>query len=79
MAGVVSLCMPKRSSKREDANQSAHRTLMEAIGEKPKTVPNAPKKGAAGGLKGGPARSANLSPEERSRIAKKAAKVRWSD
>ncbi len=29
--------MPKRSSKREDANQTAYRMLLEATGEKPKT------------------------------------------
>jgi hypothetical protein len=31
-----------------------------------------------GGLKGGPARSAKLSPKRRSEIAKKAAKTRWN-
>ena len=32
-----------------------------------------------GGLKGGKARADKLSPEERSEIAKKAAKARWAD
>ena len=32
-----------------------------------------------GGLKGGKARADKLSPEERSEIAKKAAKTRWAD
>ena len=31
----------------------------------------------AGGLKGGPARAARLSPSKRKQIARKAAKVRW--
>jgi len=79
--------MPKRSSKREDSNQTAHRTLLEAIGEKPKTpaVPAPdPKKnpaavalGRLGGLKGGKARAKSLSPAKRKAIAKTAAKKRW--
>jgi hypothetical protein len=32
-----------------------------------------------GGLKGGHARAKALSPEERSQIAKRAAKARWKD
>lgn len=35
--------------------------------------------GRRGGLKGGAARAAKLTPEERSAIAKKAAAARWSD
>ncbi|HEX2838095.1 MAG TPA: hypothetical protein VHN77_08220 [Phycisphaerales bacterium] len=82
--------MPKRSSKREDANQSAFRTLMEATGEKPKTPakpepakpdptknPAAVALGRLGGLKGGKARAASMSEEQRSNIAKQAAKARW--
>jgi hypothetical protein len=34
--------------------------------------------GRLGGLKGGPARAASLSPTQRSESAKKAAKARWS-
>jgi hypothetical protein len=33
--------------------------------------------GRKGGLKGGPIRAARLSPEERTRLAKKAAEARW--
>jgi len=78
--------MPKRSSKREDANQAAHRTLMEAIGEKSKTAPEpdiagknpaAVALGRLGGLKGGKARASKLSDKERSEIAKRAARKRW--
>lgn len=36
-----------------------------------------PLKGQAGGLKGGKARAAKLSPERRREIAEKAAKARW--
>ena len=35
--------------------------------------------GRLGGLKGGKARSAKLSPQKRSKIAKKAAKARWRE
>lgn len=79
--------MPKRSSKREDANQSAFRTLQEATGEKPKTPPVEPpdpeknpaavELGRLGGLKGGKARAAKLTPAKRKEIARKAAKKRW--
>ena len=34
--------------------------------------------GRKGGLKGGPARAASLSPKKRSEIAKKAAAARWN-
>ena len=33
--------------------------------------------GRKGGLKGGPARAGKLTPEERQRIAREAAKIRW--
>jgi hypothetical protein len=79
--------MPKRSSKREDANQAAFRTLQEATGERSKTPPIPepdPKKnpaavalGRLGGLKGGKARAAKLSKARKASIARKAAKARW--
>lgn len=79
--------MPKRSSKREDVNQIAHRTLMEAIGERPKTPPEPPADptknpaavalGRLGGLKGGKARAAKLSKAKKKAIAKRAAAARW--
>lgn len=81
--------MPKRSSKREDANQSAFRVLQEATGQKAKTTATPepdPKKnpaavalGRLGGLKGGKARAAKLSKKRRTEIAKKAAQKRWGD
>jgi len=40
--------------------------------------PAAVELGRLGGLKGGKARAAKLTPEERSAIAKKAAEARWA-
>jgi hypothetical protein len=75
--------MPKRSSKKEDEAQAAVR-IMETIAEKteereipPDVSAAAAALGRRGGLKGGPARAAKLSPEKRSDIAKKAATARW--
>ena len=77
--------MQKRSSKKqgpEDVNEIAFRVLQEAIGETP--PPTEPEKnpaavalGRLGGRKGGKARAAKLTPEQRSEIAKKAAAARW--
>jgi hypothetical protein len=39
--------------------------------------PNAVALGKLGGKKGGPARAAKLTPEQRSEISRKAAKARW--
>lgn len=39
--------------------------------------PAAVELGRLGGLKGGPARAAKLTPEQRSEIARKAARARW--
>lgn len=78
--------MPERSKTRpRDPNQLAHRVFLESIGEAPKTEPPAEKKknpaavalGRLGGLKGGAARAAALTPKKRSAIAAKAAKARW--
>jgi hypothetical protein len=82
--------MPDRSTKRpRDPNQLAHQVFLESIGEAPKFDPNQGKPvdpsknphavalGRLGGLKGGTARAASLSPRKRSQIAAKAAKVRW--
>ena len=78
--------MPDRSKTRpRDPNQLAHRVFLESIGEAEKTEPPAEKPknpnavalGRLGGLKGGAARAAALSPKKRSQIAAKAAKKRW--
>ena len=67
---------------RKDTNQIAFSIVQQTTGE---TVPQAidPKKkvaqesGRRGGLIGGAARAAKLTPEQRSEIAKKAAAKRW--
>ena len=78
--------MPERSSKRpRDPNELAHRIFLESIGEAPKTAPPEVKAknpaavalGRLGGLKGGVARAAALSPKKRSQLAAKAAQARW--
>jgi hypothetical protein len=66
-----------------DLNQLAKRMLDEATGKAPKTKPPARKSAAAvelgklGGAKGGAARAAKLSPEQRAEIARLAAAARW--
>ncbi len=78
--------MRKRSSKRkqrpEDANEAAFRVRQEATGEAPpkatrKKNPAAVALGKVGGAKGGKARAARLTPEQRREIAKRAARARW--
>jgi hypothetical protein len=69
---------------RPDVAETAYRTMLEAIGEAPKTEPgkqpknpDAVARGQAGGKKGGKARAKNLSAQRRSEIAKVAASKRW--
>ena len=78
--------MPTRSSRPpRDANQAAKHILDQLTGDAPKEEPPpVPVKNAAavelgrlGGKKGGAARAAALTPEQRSEIAKKAAVGRW--
>jgi len=75
--------MPKRSRKKEDEAQAAVR-IMETVAERseareipPEVSAAAAALGRRGGLKGGPARAAKLSPKKRSDIARKAAAARW--
>ena len=77
--------MPDRSRKRPtDPNALAKQLVDEATGGAPKHDPDAGKDPAAvalgrrGGLKGGKARAAKMTPEERSAAARKAAAARWS-
>ena len=67
---------PKRP---RDLAQLARSIVLEAAGEAPRTDPPPPKDPAAAALgsRGGKARSRNLSPEERSKAASRAAKARW--
>ncbi|MGC2192686.1 MAG: hypothetical protein WA751_10165 [Candidatus Dormiibacterota bacterium] len=74
--------MPKRSRKPADFNQMGFAIIREATdpdydpyqGKNPAAV----ELGRLGGKKGGKARAAMLTPEERSEIARKAAQARWS-
>jgi hypothetical protein len=84
---------PKRPKRSADFIKRAYEVFQEAIGEatkqQPEEAPAPPPKpervkdpaavalGRKGGLKGGPARAAKLSAEERSEIGKKAAAKRW--
>ncbi len=83
--------MPERSSKRKprDPNQLAasivdeatQEEAEEAVQEAPEDTsgknPAAVALGRLGGKKGGKARAAKLTPEQRSEIARKAARARW--
>lgn len=77
--------MPDRSSKRpRDVNELAVQIVAEAVGDEPTYDPDAGKDPAAvalgrkGGLKGGKARAAKMTAEERSEAARKAAAARWA-
>ncbi len=77
--------MPDRSSKRpRDVNALARQIVDEATGEQLPFDPDAGKDPAAvalgrkGGLKGGKARAEKLTPEERSELARRAARKRWA-
>jgi len=76
--------MPKRSSKDSDSIKNALRVVETATGASltPKAKkrlknPHAVALGRKGVLRGGATRAANLTPEQRSQIAKAAAAARW--
>ena len=76
--------MPERSRKRPtDVNELAKQIVAEATGETESADPDAGKDPAAvalgrkGGLKGGKARAAKMTPEQRAESARKAAQARW--
>ena len=70
--------MPKRP---RDPNQLAKQIVDIATGEAEDTVSESkrhpPKRGRAGGLRGGKSRAKSLSPDQRRKIAVKAARARW--
>ena len=75
--------MSTQPTGRRDFNQAAHGTVQSIID---RTEPAPPPKnpaavalGKLGGLKGGKARAAKLTPEQRREIAKKAARARWGN
>lgn len=76
--------MPDRSSKRpRDVNELGAWIVERATSDEPEPDPDAGKDPAAvalgrkGGLKGGKARAARMTPEERAESARKAAQARW--
>jgi hypothetical protein len=73
------LSMPKRSRKPADLNRLAASIVDEATMETKgdEKDPAAVALGRKGGKKGGKARAAKLTPEQRSEAAKKAADARW--
>jgi hypothetical protein len=78
--------MPDRSRKRpRDVNVLARQIVDEATGDAPPPPdpdegkdPAAVELGRRGGLKGGKARAAKMTPEQRSEAARKAAAARWA-
>ncbi len=75
--------MPKRSRKPADLNALASRIVDEATGEDLPDVddgkdPAAVALGRKGGEKGGKARAAKMTAEQRSEAARKAAAARWA-
>jgi hypothetical protein len=60
-----------------DLNRMAHRIVQKATEPQEPETP-AQRDGRNGGLKGGQARAAKMTPEQRSAVAKKAATARWS-
>ena len=76
--------MPKRASKPRDLNSMAAAIVAQSVdpedqGDDPYEGKNpaAVELGRLGGKKGGKARAAKLTPEERSEQARKAATARW--
>ena len=86
MARCYAPAMPDRSRKRpRDPNQLGKLIVDLATGEADETPEEEPKKnpaavelGRKGGLKGGKARAAKMTPEQRSESARRAAAARWS-
>jgi len=72
--------MDKRKKREHDFSITAFMVVQEATGQiepKPKPIIDFKALGRLGGLKGGKARAAKLTPERRTEIAKKAALARW--
>lgn len=84
MCSPVSMPDRSRTHRPADLNKLAASIVGDAVGEPALPDPDAGKDPAAvslgrrGGLKGGKARAAKLTPEERRKIAAKAAAARWN-
>lgn len=72
MVGTV-VAMPERSGRKVDDSADLKKSVQEAWKD-----PAAVALGRKGGLKGGKARAARLTAEERSESARVAARARWS-
>lgn len=70
--------MPKRLDLNQIAASIVSQTTEHLPKAEPEKNPAAVALGRLGGLKGGKARAASLSPAKRKEIAKRAAKQRWS-
>jgi hypothetical protein len=74
--------MTKKTNPRKDFTQTAFNVFQQATGEVESPDEELTGKKAdsqKGGLKGGKARAEKLTPEERSEIARNAAKARWEN
>lgn len=76
--------MAKQSKKPADLNRLAAAIVGEATEDLPQSStadkdPAAIALGRKGGKKGGKARAANMTPEQRSEAARKAARARWDE
>lgn len=70
--------MEKRTKKPADLNRLAAAIVGDATDETPpEPEPAHVRAGRSGGLKGGKKRAEQLTPEQRSEIARKAAEARW--
>lgn len=71
--------MPKRSKKPADLNRLAAAIVGDATDETPQGTESArARAGRKGGVKGGKARAANMTAEERRESARSAARARWT-
>ena len=90
MLNRYSISMARKKKRDYDFSVTAFRVVQKATQQSEVTLdhaeielvdgknPNAVALGRLGGLKGGKARFEKLTPEQRSEIARKAAKTRWS-
>ena len=71
---------PKGEKRPADVISNAVKVMRIATGEEADDIPNDGKDPAAKalGAKGGTARAANMTPERRAEVAKKAAELRWA-
>jgi hypothetical protein len=76
-AGSSAVLASRYDPRMADLNRMAHRIVQKAT-EPQESESAAEINGRNGGLKGGTARANKLSPEQRSEIARRAARARWA-